>query len=86
MQGRIKPLSSARPGEMVRMKGILAGGAGFLRKLLLMGIVPGQEMRIVQRMGNGTVVVQTRKGRFVIGRGVATRIGVQEVGGNAEGR
>ena len=72
------PLCMAGTGEAVRVVGIWARG-GLARKLADMGMVPGAEIRLVNRQGVGPVLVDLKGSRLALGRGMAMKIMVEEV-------
>lgn len=72
------PLCMAGTGEAVRVVGIWARG-GLARKLADMGLVPGAEIRLVNRQGAGPVLIDLKGSRLALGRGMAMKIMVEEV-------
>lgn len=55
----------------------IRGGRGFVRRLIDMGLAPGQ---VVEVISNGPpVVVKVRDSEIAIGKGVAKKVFVEEV-------
>jgi ferrous iron transport protein A len=57
----------------------LGGGPEARRKLLDMGIFPGEQVRVVKNDGDGPVLLQVRGGTIMVGRGLADKIRVKMV-------
>ncbi|MEZ0345338.1 MAG: FeoA family protein [Infirmifilum sp.] len=72
------PLAFVRPNTKVRVVSI-EGGRGAFRRLFELGILPGEELRVVFN-DYGPVVVERAGTRFAIGRGIAARILVEVIG------
>lgn len=70
-------LSAVKPGETVLVKNIVAG-KGLRRRLLAMGIIPGQQVRVLLNDRSGPVVVSVKGVRVMLGRGMAGKIMVEE--------
>ena len=71
-------LEEMNPG----MKGIvreIMGGRGAMRRLMELGIVPGTMVEVIQNYMRGPVIVRVRGMEMAIGRGVASKIIVEEV-------
>jgi ferrous iron transport protein A len=79
-RGRVEglPLCMAGRGMVVRVVGIRAGG-GLTRKLADMGLVPGEEIRLVNCQGAGPVLIDLKGSRLALGRGMAMKVIVEEV-------
>ncbi len=71
---KIIPLVSVPPGSRVRVV-LVDGGVGFMRNMDSMGISPGQEITVLR--GCCPMLVETARGKFSIGRGIAHRIFVR---------
>lgn len=54
------------------------GGKGACGRLLDMGLVPGEKIRIVQDTGRGQVLLEVKGVKVAIGRGLAEKIIVEE--------
>jgi Fe2+ transport system protein FeoA len=54
------------------------GGYGLQRKLSAMGLVTGQEVKILRNRRSGPVVIEVMGSRFMIGRGMAYKVVVQK--------
>lgn len=76
---RTIPLAFARPGSRVRVVSV-SGGRGAYRRLLELGIVPGEVLKVVFN-NSGPVIVERGGTRFAIGRGVAAKVMVEVVEG-----
>ncbi|SOB93717.1 FeoA family protein [Rhodobacter maris] len=75
------PLALAPLGVSLEVRR-LAGGQAFTQRMLAMGLGPGRVVQLIQREGSH-VVLAIGETRFGIGRGVAQKILVTEIG---EGR
>jgi len=69
-------LSMIDPGKEVTLIDI-NGGRGIRSKLYSMGLVPGVNLRILNRNGSGPVMIAVRDCRLAIGRGMAEKIIVE---------
>ena len=72
------PLEEMNPG----MKGIvreIMGGRRAMRRLMELGIVPGTMIEVVQNYMRGPVIIRVRGMEMAIGRGVASKIIIDEV-------
>jgi len=74
----LMPLAMARPGERVSVVDIRAG-RGLARKLADMGLLPGTEIKVVNSMGHGPIIIDLRGSRLALGHGVAQKIMVTGV-------
>ena len=70
------PLSLVRPGERVRILGIV-GGKGIVGKLANMGFYPGVIIEVISNGRPGPVIVAREGIRLGIGLGMAHKIFVQ---------
>ena len=73
------PLSSIQPGTMVCIQRI-DGGRGMLSRLRDMGIVEGDNIRVLNNL-KGSILVSSGNLRFAVGRGMSPRIYVTIVEG-----
>ena len=70
-------LDQAREGQVVVVKDLL-GGFGFRRRLLSLGIYPGERLRVVKSgFFGGPILVEVRGTEVAIGRGAASRVVVE---------
>ncbi len=69
-------LSRIDPGKEVTLIDI-RGGRGVRSKLYSMGLVPGINLKILNRSGSGPVMVAVKDSRLAIGRGMAEKIIVE---------
>jgi len=69
-------LSRIDPGREVTLMEI-EGGRGVRSKLYSMGLVPGVNLRVLNRNGPGPVMVAVKDSRLAIGRGMAEKILVE---------
>jgi ferrous iron transport protein A len=67
-----RPLSDVPEGDTVMIRDI-EGGRQLRRRLLVMGFVPGAELRVVVN-GGGPVIVINGSTRTAIGKGMARNI------------
>ncbi len=73
-----KPLTEVEPGTRVRVVDVMAG-RGAMAMLREVGIVPGTELEVV-KTGPGPVIVRVGGATFSLGRGLAAKVLVEEVG------
>lgn len=66
-------LSMAREGEQVVLKNI-AWGEKLKRRLQDMGLTPGVKFSIISSNTNGSLIINLRGSRLVLGRGMAQKI------------
>lgn len=66
-------LSDVPVGEVYVVEGINAG-RGLRRRLLAMGIVPGEPVRVVRAERAGPVIISVKGSRVMLGRGMAAKI------------
>ena len=79
-RGGAVPLSVLRAGE----RGVvveLAGGRGLTGRMATMGFTPGAEVRVLQNLGRGPLIVRVRDARIALGRGEAGRVYVRRRSG-----
>ncbi len=76
--GHAVPLSMMKPGQRLRVMGIAAGRCAN-RRLSDLGLIPDTEIEIVQKQGNGPLILAVRDTRIAIGHGVAHKVLVQLV-------
>ncbi len=69
-------LSMIDPGKEVTLIDI-RGGRGVRSKLYSMGLVPGINLKILNRSGSGPVMIAVKDSRLAIGRGMAEKIIVE---------
>jgi ferrous iron transport protein A len=70
---QMRPLSTAKTGERVRLVRIDAG-RGLNNRLASMGLVPNAELRVVSNGHPGPFVLIVKEAKVVLGRGVAQKI------------
>ncbi len=78
MTGQLMPLAMVRPGEVVTVVNVRAGW-GLTRRLADMGLLPGTQIRVVNSMMPGPLIIDLRGSRVALGRGVAQKIMVTGV-------
>jgi len=71
-------LANAKQGELVRIESF-AGGPCFETRMLSMGLRKGEQARIINRLGQGQIVVAIENKRFVIGSKMGFKIRVTPV-------
>lgn len=71
------PLSTLRSGERGRVVSV-TGGWGATRRLMELGILPGEVLEVVSN-SFGPVVIRVRGVAFALGRGLASRVLVEVV-------
>ena len=69
-------LSTIDQGKEVTLIDI-RGGRGVRSKLYSMGLVPGVNLKILNRSGSGPVMIAVKDSRLAIGRGMADKIIVE---------
>ncbi|MHC4425951.1 MAG: FeoA family protein [Planctomycetota bacterium] len=70
---QIKPLSTVRAGEIVRLDGIEAG-RGLNSRLASMGLVPNVKITVVSNSHPGPFVISVKDSKMMLGRGMAHKI------------
>lgn len=74
-----KPLVHLRENKTAKITDI-HGGGNFRRKLEVMGIRPGQIIKVVSKQPfRGPITISVGNGQMTIGRGMAHRILVEEI-------
>jgi len=69
-------LINLQPGkEAVVLK--IEGGMGIKRKLQAMGIYVGNQIKVIQSLSSGPIIIESGNTRLAIGRGMAEKIEVQ---------
>ena len=72
-------LDKAKSGKLCVVRGIM-GGSALRQRLAALGIHPGDIMQIVREaLFHGPVLVRVNDVELAIGRGIASRIEVDEV-------
>jgi len=69
----VKPLSTIRSGEKVRLAGIEAGRS-LNSRLIAMGLVPNVEITVVSNNHPGPFVIMVKSSKVMLGRGMAQKI------------
>lgn len=69
----IYPLSELKTGESAFIQE-LQGGYGFRSRLAALGFTPGTEIKMIQNLGHGPLIVSLRDTRIALGRGEAQKI------------
>ncbi|MDD3088762.1 MAG: ferrous iron transport protein B [Candidatus Omnitrophica bacterium] len=70
-------LAKAKAGKQLFFSHV-QGGEGAHRKLMDMGLVPGEKIRIVQNTGKGQVMLEVKGAKIAIGHGLAEKMIVEE--------
>lgn len=81
MNAQTLPLTMVAQGERVRLLKVNAGD-GLSSRLNAMGLTPGVELSIIQDSG-GPLLLGVRDSRLALGRGMAQKIFVELVSGDA---
>lgn len=82
LEHRLKPLAEIAPGRRVVIRSF-RGGRGMRQRLLDLGIVPGEEVKVV-RGGRGLPhVLMVKTSKIMLGHGIAKHIMVSETEGDA---
>jgi ferrous iron transport protein A len=66
-------LSELKTGTTAVIHSLL-GGHSFRSRLAALGFTPGAEIKMVQNMGNGPMIVTLRDTRIALGRGEASKV------------
>lgn len=69
----VKPLSTVRSGDKVRLAGIEAGRS-LNSRLSAMGLVPNVEITVVSNGYPGPFVITVKNSKVMLGRGMAQKI------------
>ena len=78
MGSRVLPLGFLQPGRDAVVRD-LNGGRSFRQRLVEMGLVCGNKVRVIKNEMGGPLIISVGEGRLVIGRGLALKIMVEEV-------
>jgi Fur family transcriptional regulator, ferric uptake regulator len=76
-RARTIPLNLAKPGELLVIRELIGGNASRVR-LMSMGLRVGDEIEILTNSGKGQMVVVADCQRYVLGRGLAQKIMVEQ--------
>jgi Fe2+ transport system protein FeoA len=71
------PLSALSFGTEAKITKII-GGCGLIKRLTELGLTYGTQIKIVSEPCGGPVLIEVRDTRLALGRGVATKIFVEE--------
>ena len=77
---KIMPLAQAKPGERLVIREI-SGGAGVKMRLLTMGLRKDDNIEVITNNGQGQLAVAADLKRYVLGRGLAEKILVEQADG-----
>lgn len=77
---KIMPLAQAKPGERLVIREI-NGGAGVKMRLLTMGLRKDDNIEVITNNGQGQLAVAADLKRYVLGRGLAEKILVEQADG-----
>lgn len=72
-QEQVRPLSTVKAGETVKLARIEAG-RGLNSRLASMGLVPNVEITVVNNDHPGPFVISVRDSKMMLGRGMAHKI------------
>lgn len=67
------PLSMVEPGREVTIVEIRAG-RGLKERLLSMGLIPGERLKVLNNWGRGPFLVQVKGNKVALGYGIAHKI------------
>ncbi len=70
------PLAFLPEGSSAIIVGV-AGGRGFMRRLMDLGLTPGTRVKVLRSQGYGPILIGVRGTRLALSRGVATKIFVE---------
>jgi ferrous iron transport protein A len=73
MSHNMTTLSNLAPGEIGVVRE-LAGGGGFISRLVTLGFTPGARLTVIQNFGHGPLIVNIRDTRIALGRGEAAKV------------
>ena len=73
----VTPLSQLPVGTHVRLKSV-DGGKGLMRKLLALGISPGNEFEIMNHRGSG-IVLGRGGNRVALGASISSKLQVEVI-------
>ena len=74
---QLMPLIMAKAGEKLVLKEF-SGGSGVRMRLLTMGLRPGDEIEVITNNSQGQIAVAIGFKRYVLGRGLAQKIMVEQ--------
>jgi Fur family ferric uptake transcriptional regulator len=77
---QMMPLTQAKPGERLVIKEI-NGGAGVKMRLLTMGLRTDDKIEVITNNGQGQLAIAADLKRYVLGRGLAEKIIVEQADG-----
>ena len=69
----LKPLSTVKVGETVKLVSIKAGRS-LNSRLASMGLVPNVKLTVVNNRHSGPFVISVKDSRMMLGRGIAHKI------------
>lgn len=72
----VRPLANCSRGERVQLM-VIHGGQELKSRLTAMGLSPGVRLAILRGDEDGPFIVALKGMRFILGRGVAQKLGVQ---------
>lgn len=78
MKNKELKLSATIKGQIVKLVEI-QGGHGLRQRLSAMGLIPGQEVIVVNNGHPGPFVLKVRESKIVLGRGMADKIIVKKI-------
>ena len=70
---KVKPLSTIRAGQIVKLAGIEAG-RGLNSRLAAMGLLPNVEITVINNGHPGPFIISVKGSRMMLGRGMADKI------------
>jgi ferrous iron transport protein A len=70
---QVRPLSTAKAGETVKLISIEAG-RGLNSRLASMGLLPGVQVKVVSNGHPGPFVISVKDSKMMLGRGMAHKI------------
>ena len=70
---KVKPLSTVRAGQTVKLASIEAG-RGLNSRLAAMGLLPNVEITVVNNGHPGPFVISVKGSKMMLGRGMADKI------------
>jgi len=71
-------LDLAKPGDRLVIKGY-NGGIKFKMRLITMGLRVGDTIEVITNSGRDQVVIAVQSSRYVLGRGMASKILVEQI-------
>lgn len=71
------PLSSVKPGTVVRVVGFERRGLHFLRRVQEMGVLEGEIIEVERNSGLGPVQLKVKGTHLALGRGISLKILVE---------